>query len=159
MLCPLEGPNAGWVIEALEQAFYRHGVPRHLITDQESVFTGGAFRQLLAQWQVRQRFEAVNKHGSISVTERLIWSLKHEWLCRVPLIRGLDHLQLVLAQFEQYHNQWRAHTTVGGAAPDVVYLGGEWQPPKRTAKQLPSTIERRFFSTARLTAYRLPEAA
>jgi transposase InsO family protein len=91
-LCPLEGPNAGWVVDALEQAFARHGPPRHLITDQESVFICGAFRDLLAQWQVKQRFGAVGKHGSIAVTERLIWSLKREWLCRVPVIRELDHL-------------------------------------------------------------------
>jgi len=56
-------------------------------------------------------------------------------------------------------SRWRSHSTVGGAVPDLVYLGGEWQPPARTTKQLPGTIERRFFSTARITAYRLPEAA
>jgi len=158
-LCPLEGPNAGWVVEALEQAFCRHGAPRHLITDQESVFTCGAFRDLLAEWQVKQRLGAVNKHGSISVTERLIWGLKHEWLCRVPVVRDLDHLGVVLGEFEEYHNRWRAHSTVGGAVPDLVYLGGEWHSPDPTAKRIPSAIERRFFSTARLTAYRLPEAA
>jgi len=158
-LCPLEGPNAGWVIDALEQAFSRHGPPCHLITDQESVFTCGAFRDLLVQWQVKQRFGAVSKHGSISVTERLIWSLKHEWLCRVPVIRGLDHLGIVLGEFEQYYNRWRAHSTVGGAVPDLIHVGGEWRAPERTAKRIPSNIERRFFSTARVTAFRLAEAA
>jgi len=138
-LCPLEGPNAGWVIDALEQAFARHGPPRHLVTDQESVFTCGAFRDLLAQWQVKQRFGAVGKHGPIAVTERLIWGLKHEWLCRVPVIRGLDHLGIVLGEFEQYHNRWRA--------------------PERTAKRIPSSIEGRFFSTARVTSFRLADAA
>ena len=158
-LCPLEGPNAGWVAEALEQAFRRHGAPRHLITDQESLFTCSAFRDLLEQWQVKQRFGAVNKHGSISITERLIWSLKHEWLCRVPVIRELDHLAMVLAEFEQYHNHWRAHSTIGGALPALVHAGQQWQKPDRTAKRVPAHIERRFFSTARVTAYRLPEAA
>ena len=43
-------------------------------------------------------------HGSIAVTERLIWTLKHEWLERVVLIRGLDHLGELLADFEQYYN-------------------------------------------------------
>jgi len=158
-LCPLEGPNAGWVIDALEQAFVRHGPPRHLISDQESVFTSGAFRDMLRQWQVKQRFGAVGKHGSIAVTERLIWSLKHEWLCRVPVIRELDHLGMVLGEFEQYYNQWRAHSTVGGAVPDLVHMGGEWRAPERTAKHVPSNIERRFFSTARVTAFRLADAA
>jgi len=34
-VAPLEGPNAGWVVEVLERAFSRHGSPRHIITDQE----------------------------------------------------------------------------------------------------------------------------
>ena len=33
--CPLEGPNAGWVVGAMEEAFAQHGAPRHLISDQE----------------------------------------------------------------------------------------------------------------------------
>ncbi|MCK4300216.1 MAG: DDE-type integrase/transposase/recombinase [Planctomycetes bacterium] len=158
-LCPLEGPNAGWVIDALEQAFVRHGPPRHLISDQESVFTSGAFRDMLGQWQVKQRFGAVGKHGSIAVTERLIWSLKHEWLCRVPVIKGLDHIGVVLGEFEQYYNGWRAHSTVSGAVPDLVHAGTEWQALERTAKHVPSNIERHFFSTARITAFRLADAA
>ncbi len=104
-------------------------------------------------------FGAVNKHGSIAGTERAILTLKHEWLKRVPVIRGLDHLGMVLGEFEQYYNQWRAHSTVGGAVPDLIHFGGEWRAPERKAKRIPSNIERRFFSTARVTAYRLPKAA
>jgi transposase len=32
---PLEGPNAGWTVEAMEEAFAEHGAPKHLISDQE----------------------------------------------------------------------------------------------------------------------------
>jgi len=67
----VEGPNAGWVIEPVEQAFRCHPAPRHLITDQEAVLTCHAFRNLLEQWQVRRRFGAAGQHGSIAVTERL----------------------------------------------------------------------------------------
>ena len=41
--CALEGPNAGWVEDALEEAFLRYGPPRHIITDQEGVFAGEVF--------------------------------------------------------------------------------------------------------------------
>ena len=158
-LSALEGPNAGWVIEAIQGAFLRHGTPRHLVTDQEAVFTCDAFRDLLERWQVRQRFGAVGQHGSIAVTERLIWSLKHEWLCRVPIIRGLGHLGAVLDEFAYYHNSWRAHSTLDGALPALVHAGQHWQRPQRTAKRVPTHLERRLFSTARVTAFRLPEAA
>jgi len=158
-VCALEGPNAGWVIEALEQAFRCYGVPRHLITDQEGVFTSEVFADLLWRWGVKQRFGAVHQHGSIAVTERLIWSLKHEWLCRVPIVRGLDHLGLVLGEFQHYHSYWRAHSAVGGAVPALLHAGHQWQAPARAAKRVPAHIERRFFATAKITAFRLPKAA
>ena len=32
-VAPLEGPNAGWIIEALEQAMRTYGAPKHVISD------------------------------------------------------------------------------------------------------------------------------
>jgi len=101
----------------------------------------------------------VGQHGSIAVAERVIWSLKREWLCRVPIIRGLGHLRIVLGEFAQYHNEWRAHSRLDGALPALVHAGRRWQRPERTAKRLPARIEHRFFPTARVTAFRLPQAA
>jgi transposase len=45
-VAPLEGPNAGWIIEALEQAMRRHGGTKHIISDQANIFTGDAFARL-----------------------------------------------------------------------------------------------------------------
>jgi len=56
------------VVDALEEAFLCHGAPKHIISDQERVFTGEALTELLADWNVKQRFGAVGKHGSIAVT-------------------------------------------------------------------------------------------
>jgi len=148
-------PNAGWVEEALEEAFLCHGAPKHLISDQEGVFTSEVFRDLLWRWDVKQRFGAVGRHGSIAVTERLIWTLKHEWLARVPLIRGLDHLGELLADFEVYYNQHRCHQRLGGATPSMIYAGGNWQKPDRSAKTLRCPIRLRHFREERITVYEL----
>jgi transposase InsO family protein len=153
--CPLEGPNAGWVVEALEEAFLRHGGPRHIITDQEGVFVSEVFAALLKDWNIKQRFGAVGKHGSIAVTERVILTLKQEWLRRVPIIRGLDHLSQLLDDFSDYYNHWRGHSTIGGAMPAVIHRGDRWQRPDRSAKALPDAIERRLFPDTRVTAFRL----
>ena len=91
---PLEGPNAGWIIEALELAMRKHGGPKHIISDQAPVFVGDAFGELLRQWNIKPRFGAIGKHGSIAVTERVIKTLKYEWLRCVPLIKGFDHLKV-----------------------------------------------------------------
>jgi transposase InsO family protein len=153
--CPLEGPNAGWVVEVLEIAFLRHGAPKHIISDQEGVFVSDAFAALLRDWNIKRRFGAVGKHGSIAVTERAILTLKQEWLRRVPVIRGMDHLSQLLEDFSEYYNQWRGHSTLGGAVPAAIHCGEVWQRPDRSAKALSGTIERRLFSDVRVTAFRL----
>jgi transposase InsO family protein len=154
-IAPLEGPNAGWMVEVLEQAFLSHGPPKHLISDQEGIFTGEAFTELLTDWGIKHRLGAVGKHGSIAVTERLIWTLKREWLARVPLIRGLDHLGELLMDFEVYYNQYRCHRRLGGAKPSMIYEGGSWQKPDRSAKTLRHPIRRRHFPEQRITVYEL----
>jgi len=153
--CPLEGPNAGWVTTALELAFARYGAPKHIVTDQEGVFISEVFAEFLWRWHVKQRFGAVGQHGSIAVTERVIWTLKHEWLNRVALIRGIDHLRGLLDDFGVYYSTYRGHTTLGGAPPAVIYRGEQWSKPAKTAKTLPVAIERRVFAETRVTAYRL----
>jgi transposase InsO family protein len=153
--CLLEGPNAGWVVSAMEEAFAQHGAPLHLISDQEGVFIGDAFRELLIPWDVKHRFGAAGKHGSIAVTERVIRTVKHEWLKRVPLIKGLDHLEALLADFACYYNSWRPHSTLDGAIPDLIHAGQQWSVPPKTAKTVPAHIERRSFPGTRVTGFRL----
>ncbi len=153
--CPLEGPNAGWVVEMLGEAFRRHGAPKHIITDQEGIFTGEAFAELLWDWDIKHRLGAVGQHGSIAVTERVIRTLKYEWLKRVPMLKALDHLHTLLADFACYYNSWRPHSALKGAVPDLIHAGQQWSVPPKTAKTVPAHIERRFFPETRITAFRL----
>jgi putative transposase len=154
-VAPLEGPNAGWVVDVLEAAFLRHGTPKYLISDQEGIFTGDVFAELLSDWDVKHRLGAVGKHGSIAVTERLILTLKREWLARVVLIQGLDHLGQLLADFQEYYNQCRPHQRLGGATPAMRYEGRDWQKPDHMAKQLAGPIRLRHFREQRITVYEL----
>ena len=104
---------------------------------------------------MQPRFGAVGKHGSIAVTERVILTLKYEWLKRVPVIRGLDHLSQLLQDFATYYNQYRGHATLGGAVPSLIHRGEQWSKPAKSAKMLPPNIERRFFADTQIIAYRL----
>jgi transposase InsO family protein len=49
---PLEGPNAGWMIEAMTESFEKHGSPKHIVSDQEPVFRSGAFSDLLEKSEI-----------------------------------------------------------------------------------------------------------
>jgi len=82
---PLEGRNAGWINNALENAIEKYGAPKHIISDQAGVFIGGVFAELLRRWSVKLRFGAVGKHGSIAVTKRVIKTLKYECACQAKM--------------------------------------------------------------------------
>ena len=156
---PLEGPNAGWIFEALEQAMQKHGKPKHIISDQASVFTGDVFAELLRQRNIKPRLGAVGQHGSIAVTERVIKTLKYEWLKHVPLIKGFDHLAILCGDFHLWYNSWRPHMTLDGLRPDDVYYGREITKPNRDSKTVAGNIERHVFRQTRMTGYRLNNAA
>ena len=156
---PLEGPNAGWIIDALEQAIQEHGAPKHIISDQASVFIGEVFAELLGQWNVKPRCGAVGKHGSIAVTERIIKTLKYEWLKRVAIIKGIDHLSQLCREFEAWYNSWRPHMTLEGLRPDDLYYDRKPEKPKRDSKTVPCHIEQHLFRETRVTGYRLKSVA
>jgi len=156
---PLEGPNAGWINNALESAIEKHGAPKHIISDQASVFTGDVFAELLDSWKIKPCLGAVGKHGSISVTERVIKTLKHEWLKRVPNIKDFDHLTFLCKEFESWYNIWRPHMTLDGLRPDDVYYEKKPEKPKRDAKTVPCNIEHHRFQETRIIGYRLKSVA
>ena len=152
---PLYGSDVDWVIEAMEKALNQHGPPEEIISDRDPVFTCQAFGDLLRHWGIRQGFGRLGEPGSIAVTERVILTLNEEWLGRVPILRGVDHLEQLLSDFAVYYNEYRGHMTLKGAVPDAVHTGQHWQRPERSAKALPVRMERRHFAEVRVTAFRL----
>jgi transposase InsO family protein len=156
---PLEGPNAGWINNALENAIEKHGSPKHIISDQDNVFTGEVFADLLDTYYMKQRLGAVGKHGSISVTERVIKTLKYEWLKRVAIVKDFEHLVILCDEFEDWYNAWRPHMTLDGLRPDDVYYDRKLAKPHHAAKTVPFNIERHFFKETRVTGYRLKNVA
>ncbi len=156
---PLEGPNAGWINDALESAIEKYGPPKHIISDQAHVFTGEVFAEILGKYNIKPRLGAIGKHGSIAVTERANKTLKYEWLKRVALIKGIDHLTELCYEFETWYNSWRPHMTLDGNRPDDVYYNCKPGKPKRDAKTVPCNIEKHFLRHTRITGYRLTKAA
>ena len=156
---PLEGPNAGWINNAMEIAIEKYGPPKYIISDQAHVFTGEVFAELLGKYNIKPRLGAIGKHGSIAVTERVNKTLKYEWLKRIALIKGIDHLTDLCKEFELWYNNWRPHMTLDGLRPDDVYYNNKPEKPGRDAKTVPINIEQHFFKQTRITGYRLTKAA
>jgi len=84
---PIRRPTAECAAGVLARAFRAYGTPARLVTDHGTCFTGKTFTQLLTNYGVRHHLGAVGQHASIATTERLIETLKYEWLRRVSIIR------------------------------------------------------------------------
>ncbi|MGC9986086.1 MAG: integrase core domain-containing protein, partial [Polyangia bacterium] len=98
------------------------GVPKYTVSDQGSEF-GEEYLEWCDDHDVRARFGAIGRHGSIAVEERFIRTLKKEGLAYelVPLHHGA--LCASLARFDDWYNEVRPHSSVGGATPDEIFHG------------------------------------
>ena len=158
-IAPLEGSNAGRVIDALEIAFENCGKPKPLISDQGSVFTSAAFREFIDLYDVKIRYGAVGQHGSIAVTERVIETLKYEWLKKVAIIRGFRHLTQLCTSFTECYNNWRLHEFLGSATPGSVYLKKAVPLVRKNSKSIPANLVIKRFRETKVIGYRIKKAA
>lgn len=156
---PLEGPNAGMVIDALEMAFANCGKPNHLISDHGSVFSSAAFREFIDSNRVKIRYGAIGEHGSIAVTERVIETLRYEWLKKVAIIRGFQHLVKLCSEFTEWYNVWRPHEFLGSTTPASVFRDRAVPFVLKNAKGVPENIMTKHFEETKVTAYGLKKAA
>jgi hypothetical protein len=138
---------------------YEEGINEHGVAIGNEGIRTKVFAELLATYEILHRFGAIGKHGSIAVTERINKTLKYEWLKRVALIKGIDHLADLCKEFELWYNSWRPHMTLEGLRPDDVYYNNKPEKPERNAKTVPCNIEQHYFHQKRITGYRLTKAA
>ena len=98
--------------------------PRHIICDRGRQFDCDGFRDWCRRKGIkRPRYGAVGKHGSISVVERFILTMKC-LLGRLPLVSyRRDAFRQELDAIAAWYNQHRPHEWLGGRTPDEVYNG------------------------------------
>jgi len=134
-------PTAEEICIVLDEAARRAGrAPKYTVSDQGSEF-GEEYLEWCDDHEVRARFGAVGRHGSIAVEERYIRTLKEEGLAHefVPLRQTAFCASL--ARFEDWYNEVRPHSSIGGATPDDVFH-----------RRRPANRRRRFEPRARYPA-------
>ena len=100
----------------------RTAKPKYLICDRDPIFDCVAFRRWAKRKAIKPpRYGAVGRHGSIAVVERLILSLKTEWIrhIQVPCVVTSFCGNLLVTKSGTTHE--RPHTTLGGRTPNEVY--------------------------------------
>ena len=95
--------------------------PKHLICDKGSQFWCDGFKCWSQRREIRPRFGAVNRHGSIAVVERLILTLKQFLSLLILLSQQRSVFRKDLQSFADWFNEFRPHTSLGGRTPNEVY--------------------------------------
>jgi putative transposase len=95
--------------------------PRYIICDQGAQSTSTGFKRWCKQKNIRPRYGAVHKYGSIAVIERFIKSLKDEWLRRLVIPLRLEAMRKELTVYISWFNEHRPHQALAGCTPREAY--------------------------------------
>jgi putative transposase len=134
-------PVAEEVIAALDQVVSKAGAkPKYLIVDHGPQFKCEQFEHVWCPAnEIRPRFGAVGKHGSIAVVERYHRTMK-ELLRQITIPEEPAEFEQELELLGQWYNEHRPHETLGGRTPNEVYFGrspGNEQPRLEPRRRWP----------------------
>ena len=108
------------IIEALTQAFERHGVPAIINSDQGSNFTSAAYINLLKDRGIRQSMDGKARWVDNVIIERWFRSLKTEYVY-INDYASPRELRVGIQQYIQDYNSIRPHQSLGYAPPAAIY--------------------------------------
>jgi len=112
--------DAGFCVEALEEALARYGRPEIFNTDQGSQFTSAAFTSVLRDADIRISMDGRGRWMDNVFIERLWRSLKYECVYLHAFETGSE-LRAGLTRWIAYYNHYRPHSALGGQTPDEAY--------------------------------------
>jgi putative transposase len=111
-------------LEALEEAMARFGRPDIFNTDQGSQFTSPRFTGMLAAAGVRISMDGRGRWMDNVFIERLWRSLKYECVYLHAFETGSE-LRAGLAEWIDYYNGRRPHSSLNGRTPDEAYAAAD----------------------------------
>ena len=115
-------PTSASVRAFLGRTIHRIGAcPKYIVCDKGVQFTSDGFKAWCKRNNIRPRYGAVHRYGSIAVIERFIKSLKEEWLRRLIIPLRLDAMRIDLSVYTSWFNEHRPHQALEGKTPLEVY--------------------------------------
>lgn len=112
--------DAEWCQQALEEAIEMYGKPEILNTDQGSQFTSEVFANYVLGEGIRLSMDGKGRATDNAFIERLWRSVKYEKLYLNPPKDGTD-LYLSIAEYFNYYNTERRHTSIADQIPEQLY--------------------------------------
>jgi len=112
--------DAGFCVEALDEALARNGRPEIFNTDQGSQFTSFDFTARLKAAGVTISMDGRGRCIDNVFIERLWRSLKYEAVYLHELTDGF-HAERVIGEWINFYNTERPHSALGGRTPTEAY--------------------------------------
>ncbi len=97
--------------------------PRHIISDKGKQFFCRHFKNWCKQENIKPRFGAVGRYGSISIVERFIKTLKSECTRKTLNPMNIDDFRYQITEYLNWYNEFRPHESLKGRTPFDAYFG------------------------------------
>jgi transposase InsO family protein len=108
-------PTAEWTARQIAEAFPWDSAPRYLIHDRDCIY-GAAFRQRVAEMDIREVLTAPRCPWQNAYAERFIGSLRRECLDHI-IIFNESSLRCILKAYFEYYEHSRTHLALEKDAP------------------------------------------
>lgn len=109
--------DAGFCIEALEEALARHGQPEIFNSDQGSQFTSTDFIKVLAARQIKISMDGKGAWRDNVFVERLWRSIKYEEVY-LRAYSSVSEARTGIGRYIGFYNGRRPHSSLDGRTPD-----------------------------------------
>ena len=114
--------DAGFCIEALEEALQRYGKPEIFNTDQGSQFTSADFTGVLLKNGIAISMDGKGSWRDNVFVERLWRSVKYEEIY-LRAYNTVPEARISIGKYLEFYNCGRPHSSLGGQTPDQIYSG------------------------------------
>ena len=114
--------EAGFCVEALQEAILTYGAPEIFNTDQGAQFTSEAFTGVLKEHGVTISMDGKGRWLDNVFVERLWRSLKYEEVY-LKAYESVAEARSEIGAYLHYFNSRRRHTSLGRRTPDAVFFG------------------------------------
>jgi putative transposase len=113
--------EAGFCLEAVEEALAKYGWPKIFNTDQGSQFTGAAFTALLLANEIAISMDGKGAWRDNVFVERIWRSVKYEEVY-LRAYGGVAEARASIGRYLDFYNRKRPHSSLDARTPDHAYF-------------------------------------
>lgn len=135
-------PSARWVVQQLREAFPESPRHRHLILDNDAIFSDEVSRSIAA-FGVAPKRTAFRSPWQNGTAERFVGTVRRELLDHVVVLDE-HHLRRLLRDYVEYYNSERVHSSLGDAPEGRVAETRPGGPARVTALRRVGGLHHRY---------------